>query len=141
MFDILPKPHVTPVLERIRAIESICHQKVKGGKVHVLDTLLIALSLSAEAEERFNTVLARKTLVLERGLRLNANLDGAMAEMIAERNWFKFVEQPRPAVVSIVKEFYANTIDRIDSVVQVRGKPMAFDNGTINAYYGLETPD
>lgn len=75
--------------------------------------------MSTEAQERFNMVLARKTLVLEHGLRPDANLDGAMAEMIAE--------------------FYVNAIDRVNSVVQVRGKPMAFDSDTINAYYRLHT--
>lgn len=97
--------------------------------------------ISSNAAERFNKVLDKKTLVLERGLRLDANLDGDMAVMIAERNWFKLVEQPGPAVIPIVKEFYANVIERVESVVQVRQKPVAFDNDTINAYYGLKTPD
>lgn len=96
--------------------------------------------MSEEAKKRFNKVLARKTLVLERGLKLDANLDEDMVEMIAERNWFKLVEQPRLAVISIVKELYANAIKHVDHVVQVRGKLVAFDSDTINAYYGLDNP-
>lgn len=28
--------------------------------------------------------------------------------MIAERNWFDFTDQPEPAVIVVVNEFYAN---------------------------------
>lgn len=73
-------------------------------------------------ETRFKTVLDKKTLVLERGLKPNANLDGDMALMIVERNYFQLVEQPKPVVISIVKEFYANIIVQVGHVVMVRGK-------------------
>lgn len=50
--------------------------------------------MSEAAETRFKTIIDKKTLVLERGLKPDANLDGDMALMIVERNWFQLVEQP-----------------------------------------------
>lgn len=50
--------------------------------------------MSKAAETRFKTIIDKKTLVLERGLKPDANLDGDMALMIVERNWFQLVEQP-----------------------------------------------
>lgn len=95
--------------------------------------------VSEEAETRFKTILEKKTLVLEWGLRPNANLDEDIALMIVERNWFQLVEQPQPFVISIIKEFYANAFEREGNVVTFWGKPMEFDANTINEYFGLET--
>lgn len=67
--------------------------------------------VSEEAETRFKTILEKKTLVLEWGLRPNANLDEDIALMIVERNWFQLVEQPQPFVISVIKEFYANAFE------------------------------
>ena len=46
-------------------------------------------------------------------------------------------EHPDPAVVPIVREFYANGKERDDFRVFVRGKWVKFDRTTINHYYGL----
>ena len=63
-----------------------------------------------------------------------------MALQIVERQWFQLVEQPPPAAINIVKEFYANAMEHVDHVVIVRGKPVAFHANAINEYFGLETP-
>lgn len=49
----------------------------------------------------------------------------------------KFTEQPEPAVISIVKEFYINAKETQWRVVLVRGKPVSYDAESINAYYNL----
>lgn len=64
--------------------------------------------MSGEVSEYFHNVLTGKSFVLERGLRPDENRDGEISVMIIERNWFDFTEQPTPAVISVVKEFYAN---------------------------------
>ena len=46
-------------------------------------------------------------------------------------------EHPEPAVVPIVREFYANGKESDDFRVFVRGKWVKFDRLTINHYYGL----
>ena len=42
-----------------------------------------------------------------------------------------------PAVVLVVREFYANGLERDEFSIMVRGKSVPFDRSTINRYYGL----
>lgn len=58
--------------------------------------------------------------------------------MIIERGWLDFTKQPEAAVISIVKEFYANAKDAQDYVVQVRDKAVSYNKQNINAYYQIE---
>lgn len=58
--------------------------------------------------------------------------------MIHERKWWEFVKQSELVTVSIVKEFYVNTKEAPNFVVQVRGKSVSFTVESINAYYKLE---
>ncbi|XWS44637.1 hypothetical protein CRYUN_Cryun15aG0065300 [Craigia yunnanensis] len=51
--------------------------------------------------------------------------------------WEKLVAQPEPTVVSVVREFYANSIKHHDYRVFVRGKQVSFDRTTINQYFGV----
>ena len=46
-------------------------------------------------------------------------------------------EHPNPAIVPIIREFYANGKERDEFQVFVRGKWVKFDCTTINHYYGL----
>ena len=46
-------------------------------------------------------------------------------------------EHPEPAVVPIVREFYANGKERDDFRVFFKGQWVKFDRTTINHYYGL----
>lgn len=57
--------------------------------------------------------------------------------MIIERNWFTLTEQPDPAVIPVVKEFYTNAKDHNFYDVQVRGKIVSFHSEVINCYYNL----
>lgn len=94
--------------------------------------------MSEEASERFHTVLAGKKLIPERGLRPDATKTGHIATMIAETRWWEFTKQPEAAVISIVKEFYANAKEAEGFVIQVQGKSVPFDSTSINSYYQLE---
>lgn len=91
--------------------------------------------VSAEVSEYFHNVLTGKSFVLERGLRPDENLDGEMGIMIMERNWFDLTEQPGAVVISMVKEFYVNTREAENYVVQVRGKSVSHARTTINSYF------
>lgn len=61
--------------------------------------------------------------------------DRGVTATIAERGWETFTVQPEAVVVAIVEEFYANGKEARNNVVQVRGKSVAFNNVSINAYY------
>ena len=56
---------------------------------------------------------------------------------IDANHWELLCEHPDLAVVSIVREFYANGKERDGFRVFVRGKWVAFDRTTINGYYRL----
>lgn len=61
--------------------------------------------------------------------------DRGVAAIITEWGWETFTAQSKAAVVAIVKEFYANAKEARNNVVQVRGKSVALDSSSINAYY------
>ena len=56
---------------------------------------------------------------------------------IDANKWEILYEHPDPAVVPIVRDFYANGKERDDLRVFVRGKWVKFDRTTINHYYDL----
>lgn len=99
--------------------------------------------VSAAAEELYNHfVYKKKSLIMEWGLRLNENLhrDGLISEFINKRNWDKFTDNPKAAVVPIVRKFCTNaSFERVDNVVFARAKMVSFALEAINAYYGLES--
>ena len=47
-------------------------------------------------------------------------------------------QPPRPAAMSVVREFYANLASHVLKKVRVRGILFDFSAGSINSYYGLE---
>lgn len=63
--------------------------------------------VSAAMEELYNHfVYKKKSLIMEWGLRLNENLhqDGLISELFNKRNWDKFTDNPKEAVVPHSKE-------------------------------------
>ena len=90
--------------------------------------------LSFETQKKFTDQL-KIHVIQERGLvqklqhRVNWTIDA--------NRWEILCEHPDPAVVPIVREFYANGKERDDLRVFVRGKWVKFDRTTINHYYGL----
>ena len=56
---------------------------------------------------------------------------------IDANRWEILCKHLEPAVVPIVREFYANGKERDEFRVFVRGKWVKFDCSTINHYYGL----
>lgn len=94
--------------------------------------------MSVDVSDRFNNVLVGKKLIQERGLQSDCTETGQLAAMITGRKWWEIIKQREPAVVSIVKEFYANAKEAKWSVIQVRGKSVSFDPENINSYYQLE---
>lgn len=111
-------------------------QRTYGSSSRALDAFDTTRFISEAASNHYHYFLAGKTLIPERGLcphQTQTNL----ATMIEGWSWGKFIEQPKPAVVSIVKEFYANAKQTEGRVVQVRGKVVSYDETNINAYYRL----
>ena len=90
--------------------------------------------LSYETQKKFTDQL-RIHVIQERGL--VQKLEHKVNWTIDANRWEILCEHPEPAVVPIVREFYANGKERDDFRVFVRGKWVKFDRSTINHYYGL----
>lgn len=81
--------------------------------------------------------MAKRSLILERGLRPDQTKDGEIAVMIAERNWFNFTDQSELAIIVVVKEFYANVKEHYYFGMQVWGKTVKLASKDINKIYNL----
>ena len=90
--------------------------------------------LSYETQKKF-TDQRRIHVIQERGL--VQKLQHKVNWTIDANRWELLCEHPDPAVVPIVREFYANGKERDGFRVFVRGKWVAFDRTTFNGYYGL----
>ena len=90
--------------------------------------------LSYEMQKKFTDqlkihVIQKRGLVQKLQHKVNWTIDA--------NRWEILCEHPEPAVVPIVREFYANGKERDEFWVFVRGKWVKFDRTTINHYYGL----
>ena len=90
--------------------------------------------LSYETQKKF-TDQKRIHVIQERGL--VQKLQYKVNWTIDANRWEILCEHPEPAVVPIVREFYANGKEMDDLRVFVRGKWVKFDRTTINHHYGL----
>lgn len=77
----------------------------------------------------------------ERGLRLDDRKDGQMMAMILEKKCVHFIKQPEAAIISVVREFYANVNPEGSATAQVRGYEVAFDSKTINELFAMPNYD
>ncbi|KAG9458212.1 hypothetical protein H6P81_002720 [Aristolochia fimbriata] len=73
----------------------------------------------------------------ERGLD-NWELDPLYKRQIQNRNWGTFCAQPKGAIITLVREFYANANVARRPECTVRGKTIAYDPCIINVVY--QTP-
>ena len=64
-----------------------------------------------------------------------------ITRQIEKKNgWEKLVAQPEPAIVPMVREFYANAIEHHDYRI-VMGKQVPFDKTIISQYFGVSNID
>nr|GMD34253.1 uncharacterized protein LOC109169324 [Ipomoea batatas] len=84
-----------------------------------------------QARERYNTWISTRGIKKERGILLNVP---------AHWNWGPtFLAQPGEAFSGLVREFYANAGDGMQTnTAIVRGVEVSFSTVDINAYYGTE---
>ena len=90
--------------------------------------------LSYETQKKFMDQL-RIHVIQEKGL--VQKLQHKVNWTIDANRWEILCEHPDPAVVPIVREFYANSKEKDEFQVFVRGKWVKFDRTMINGYYGL----
>ena len=101
-------------------------------------------TLAANAQQRLAEALARnKKFISERGIpRIPDGFEHYwLSAEVARRGWTTFCEPRDPAVIPVVREFYARVPDHQGGKVRVRGKTVQFDADMINRFFELPIPD
>ena len=87
------------------------------------------------ATERFGTIFKNHSFIKEKGFH---HPDDFFRKTIEAKGWRALCQPPRPAVMSVVREFYANLASHVLKRVRVRGVLVDFSAESINRFYSLE---
>ena len=87
------------------------------------------------AVERFGSICKNRSFFKEKGFH---HPDDFFRKTIEAKGWRALCQPPRPAEMSVVREFYANLASHVLKKVRVRGVLVDFSAESINSYYGLE---
>ena len=60
-----------------------------------------------------------------------------VAEIIEAHQWLKFVDHPHNAIISLVREFYANILTANQTFSMVRGIKVLLSASSVNMHFGL----
>ena len=90
---------------------------------------------NASAADRFSAICKNRSFIKEKGFH---HPDEFFRKTIEAKGWRALCQPPRPAAMSVVREFYANLASHVLKKVRVRGVLVDFSAESINSYYGLE---
>ena len=91
--------------------------------------------LNASAADRFSTICKNRSFIKEKGFH---HPDDFFRKTIEAKGWRALCQPPRPAAMSVVREFYATLASHVLKKVRVRGVLVDFCAESINSFYGLE---
>ena len=90
--------------------------------------------VSEYADRRYEDYASRKGIP-ERGLIVTKMQWPNMHFQIEAMHWHKFCKKPHPSILSIVREFYLNSVEHSHRFSMVRGQDVLWSSSTINAYF------
>ena len=103
---------------------------------------LVEKFASSECQERYNSETCNRTFCGEKGFHFKEADDLGMSQFVCSvvqsRSWRDFAKHPQPAVILVVREFYANFPNDAAEWVYVRGSRVLFDSRTINSFFQLQ---
>ena len=91
--------------------------------------------INESAADRFSTICKNRSFIKEKGFH---HPEDFFRKTIEAKGWRALCQPPRPAAMSVVREFYANLASHVLKKVRVRGVLVDFSAESINSYYGLE---
>ena len=91
--------------------------------------------VNLSAAEQFGSICKNRSFIKEKGFH---HPDDFFRKTIEAKGWRTLYQPPRPAAMSVVREFYANLASHVLKKVRVRGVLVDFSAESINSYYGLE---
>lgn len=91
-----------------------------------------------KASQRVQNDISKRILIAERGFDVDVTYKAPSSIRDIERKrWKKLRNQPQPASIEIVCEFYANATEHENYKTKMQGKTMTFDSNSINIFLGL----
>ena len=91
------------------------------------------LFASVDAAKRFEEKVANKAIIAQRGFLLPDSIRNTRyLDPIKATKWEVFCHPPDVACVPVVREFFANSPDRINGKIFVRGVWVKFEKHVIN---------
>ena len=91
--------------------------------------------VNERAADRFGTIYKNRLFIKEKGFH---HPDDFFRKKIAAKGWRALCQPPHPAVMSVVREFYANLASHVLKKVRVRRVLVDFSAESINSYYSLD---
>ena len=90
--------------------------------------------ISRKASTLMEGSLKNRGFIAERGFK---NIISPFAEVLEMREWHFLVEHKESGCASLVKEFYANMVEKEEKRVYVRGQWVEFSREKINRLFNL----
>ena len=88
-----------------------------------------------ECRRAVGTICKNRSFIKEKGFH---HPDDFFQKTIEAKGWRALCQPPRPAAMSVVREFYANLASHVLKRVRVRGVLVDFSAESINSFYSLE---
>ena len=87
--------------------------------------------ITLQASRRYTALVKNKDFIKEKGFESS---DDFFGRDIMGKGWQDLCKPPKLVIKAVVREFYANLREQVETKFWVRGKLVAFDGDTINRF-------
>ena len=97
--------------------KSLPHKRSRGSSFSSFDTKRFVL---VNAEAQLHDSIKRRVGLKEKGFKLDSSHLQYFETIIAQRGWQEFCKPPKVAMITVVREFYANAFESPVLITMVR---------------------